>query len=76
MKSPAASEGGSRSVVFTFRLIHASHQPQNAPNAKSKTSLPPTYEWAARTSGLRMVAAILSTQHHAPEAQEGSTPRP
>eukprot|EP00966_Prymnesium_polylepis_P005943 135950-Prymnesium_polylepis.1 len=38
----ASSEGGSRTVVFTFR---ASHTPQNAPK-RPKTSLPPTYEWA------------------------------
>ena len=55
-------------VTLSTRVPHASK--------RSKTTLLPTYEWAVRTSGLRMVKAILSTMHHAPEAQQGPTPRP
>ena len=47
----------------------------HAPNAP-KSAHPPTFAWAVTTSGLRMVETILSTMHHAPEAQEGPIPRP
>ena len=55
-------------ITLNTRVLHASK--------RSKTTLLPTYKCTVRTSGLRTLATIVSTMHHAPEAQEGHTPRP
>ena len=55
-------------ITLNTRVPHASK--------RSKTTLLPTYECTVRINGPRMLATILSTMPHAPEALEGSTPRP
>ena len=55
-------------IPLNTRVPHASK--------RSKTTLLPTYKCTVRTRWLRTLTTILSTMHHAPEAQEGHTPRP
>ena len=52
-----AAAGGPPSDVFTFRLMHASHTPQNAPKQASRPHMSGRLE--DRTSGLRMVAITI-----------------